>query len=86
MKIAIYKSDSGFHPRWITYCKKNDTPFKLVDCFDKDIILQLKDCDALMWHHSQNDPKHLILAKPLLFSLKQSSRSHSGWIKWPRSS
>jgi glutathione synthase/RimK-type ligase-like ATP-grasp enzyme len=74
MKIAIHKSDSGFHPRWVEYCKKNNIPFKRVNCLDNDLILQLKDCDALMWHHSQNDPSHLIIAKPLLFSLEQAGK------------
>lgn len=74
MKIAIHKSDFGFHPRWVAYCEKKGIPFKRVNCLDNDLIQQLKDCDALMWHHSQNDPGHLILAKPLLFSLEQSGK------------
>lgn len=74
MKIAIHKSDSGFNLRWIQYCNKNKIDFKIVNCFDNDIIEQLKDCDALIWHHSQNDPRHLILAKPLLFALEQAGK------------
>jgi glutathione synthase/RimK-type ligase-like ATP-grasp enzyme len=72
MKIAIHKSNSGFHPRWVSYCEKKKIPYKRVNCFDNDLVEQLKDCDALMWHHSQNDPGHLILAKSLLFSLEQA--------------
>jgi len=84
MKIAIHNSNYGFHPRWIAYCEKNNLPFKQVNCSDNDIIEQLKDCDALMWHHSQNDPRSLILAKPLLFSLQQAGKFvfpdfHTAW-------
>ena len=70
--IAIHNSKTGFHSRWITYCKKNNIPYKIVNCYDSDIIDQLKDCDALMWHHSHSHPKDILLAKQLLFSLEQS--------------
>ncbi len=69
--IAIHLS-SGFSERWIAYCEKNNFPYKLVNAYDSDIVSQLKDCDAFMWHHSQNNPKALIAAKPILFSLQQA--------------
>ena len=70
--IAIHKSDSGFHPRWVAYCEKSNIPFKMVDCLSTDLINQLSDCDALMWHHSQNNPSHLIIAKQILFAVQQA--------------
>ena len=48
--IAIQNSQSGFHPRWISYCRENHIPYKLVNCYDNDIIQQLDGCTALMWH------------------------------------
>ena len=72
MRIAIHNSKVGFHPRWVTYCKSKDIPYKVVNCYDSDILEQLKDCDALLWHHGQMNPKDILFAKQLLFSLEQS--------------
>ena len=63
---------SNFAERWITYCEKNDISYKLVNVYDIDIVSQLSDCDAFMWHHSQNNPKALLAAKPILFSIQQA--------------
>lgn len=70
--IAIHSGSGGFHPRWVEYCKRNNIPYKLVNCYTNDLIEQLKDCKGLLWHHSQNDPKALIAAKPILFALEQA--------------
>lgn len=75
MKIAIHNSEAGFHSRWIKYCEVNSIPFKVVDCFDTNIIENLKDCNALMWHHNQANTKNILLAKRLLFALEQSGIS-----------
>lgn len=74
MKIAIHQSKSGFDTRWISYCQEKGIQYKIVNCNDNNIIQQIDDCDALMWHHSQSDPKHLIMAKPLLYSLEQAGK------------
>ena len=69
MKIAIHKSN-GFSDRWIEYCKNNSIDYKIVDCYENDIISQLDDCRALMWHHNHINYKHTLFAKSLLFSLE----------------
>ncbi|MCF6132700.1 ATP-grasp domain-containing protein [Flavobacterium wongokense] len=73
--IAIHnnKSTDLFHFRWMDYCDKNNIPYKLVNCYDNDIIQQLKGCSALMWHYHQASPTDIVMAKSLLFSLEQSS-------------
>lgn len=76
--IAIHKSNTGFHPRWVKYCEENNIPFKLVNCYDNDLVDQLKDCDALMWHHSQANPKDIVIAKQILFALE-----HAGFKVFP---
>lgn len=78
MKIAIHKSKTGFHPRWIAYCEEQQIAYKLVDCYSNDLIEQLKDCNALMWHHSQQNPKDLVIAKQILFALE-----HTGFKVFP---
>lgn len=78
MKIAIHKSQSGFHPRWVAYCDANAIDYKLVDCYSTDLISNLKDCNALLWHHSQGNPADLIIAKQILFAL-----DHTGFKVFP---
>ncbi|TCP20755.1 ATP-grasp domain-containing protein [Rhodovulum adriaticum] len=72
MKIAIHDSPNGFHPRWRAYCQELGIPFKRVDCHASDIIEQLADCDGLMWHHSQGNPRDLIAAKAVLSALEHA--------------
>ncbi len=70
--LAIHKSKYSFSERWIPYCNEKGIAYKLVDCYANDIILQLKDCDALLWHHHHGNPKDIVFAKSLLFALEQS--------------
>lgn len=83
MKIAIHKS-GGFSDRWIEYCEKNHIDYKLVNAYDTDIIRQLEDCDAFMWHHYHANYKDVLFAKQLLFSLQQAGKIvfpnfNTGW-------
>lgn len=51
MKIAIAERKGSFSDYWIAYCEDNNIPFIRVNPYDSDIINQVKDCDAFMWHH-----------------------------------
>lgn len=84
MKIAIHNRIGSFSERWIEYCQQNNIPFKIVNCYDSDIIEQLKDCDALMWHHHHSKIQDVLFAKQLLYSLEQAGKAvfpdfKSGW-------
>ena len=84
MKLAIHKSKWGFSKDWITYCKEKKIPFKIVNCYDSDIIDQIQDCDVLFWHHHHTLAKDKIFAKQLLFAVQQSGTKvfpdfNSGW-------
>ena len=72
--IAIHNNTSKdlFIHRWIDYCDKKNVSYKLVNCYDNNIINQLKDCSCLMWHYHQANPKDIVMAKSLLFSVEQS--------------
>lgn len=72
MKIAIHHRAGSFSDRWIEYCQKNNIDYKLVNAFDNDIIQQVKDCDAFMWHHHHAQFKDVLTAKRILFSLEQA--------------
>jgi hypothetical protein len=68
-KIAIH-GDGLFYSRWVDYCNQKEIPYKIVNCYDNDIIEQLDDCFALMWHHSHGSYKDKLFAKELLFALE----------------
>lgn len=78
MKIAIHHTLNSFSQRWIKYCENNNIEYKLVNCYENDLIHQLKDCNALMWHHSHQNSKDLIIAKQILFALE-----HTGFKVFP---
>ena len=74
MKIGIHHTKGSFSDFWITYCNTSRLAYKLVNCYDNDIIHNLADCDALFWHFSQNDPKAYLFAKQLLYSIEASGK------------
>ncbi len=74
MKIAIHHRKEGFSSRWIQYCKENKIPYKLVNCYSSDIVRDLDDCTALMWHFHQANPKDVLFAKQLIYSLETAGK------------
>ncbi len=70
MKIAINHIPGSFSDRWINYCKENDILYKIVNAYDTDIIQQVSDCTAFMWHHTQCDYRDKLFAKQLIYSLE----------------
>ncbi len=74
MQIAIHLAKGSFSDRWIPYCKENNIKYKIVDCYKSDIIDQLADCDALMWHFNHKGAKESKFAKQLLYSIQQSGK------------
>lgn len=76
--LAIHNCGTSFAPRWAEYCREKGIPFKFVDCHENDIIRQLEPCRALLWHHSQSNPKDLLIARQVLSALE-----HSGFVIFP---
>ncbi|NMW21089.1 MAG: hypothetical protein HKK67_05545 [Chlorobiaceae bacterium] len=72
--IAIHHSPSSFSDRWIACCKIKNIPFKVVDCYQSDIMRQLADCDALMWHFNHQSSKDVLFAKQLLYSVQAAGK------------
>lgn len=84
MKIAIYNRSGSFSKTWINYCINNTIDYKLVDIYKSSIILDLLDCNALLWHHSHTNYKDILFAKQLLFAIEQSGIKvfpdfYTGW-------
>lgn len=84
MKIGIHNSDVLFSKRWQVYCEANNISYKVVDCYSTDIIEQLRECDALMWHFHQGNPKDILIAKQLIYAVEASGKKvfpdfHTMW-------
>lgn len=84
MLIGIHNSKWGFSQFWIKYCEEKNIPFKIVNCYDSDIVSQLADCDILMWHHHHTLAKDYLFAKQLLYSLEAAGKKvfpdfHTSW-------
>lgn len=84
MKIAIHHRPDSFSERWIEYCKREGVEYKIVNAYDNDIMEQIQDCDAFMWHHHHADIRDILFAKQLLYSLEQAGKVvypdfNSGW-------
>lgn len=75
MKIGIYNHGQGFSPRWVKFCIEHGIEYKEVNPYASDIINQLSDCDAFMWHHSHADYRDQLFAKQLLASLEAAGKA-----------
>lgn len=74
MKIAIVNRKNSFSDRWILYCKDHNIDYKIVDPYRNDIIQQVKDCDAFMWHFHQSNFKDMQMAVAVLKSISKSGK------------
>lgn len=85
MKIAIHSSCISYSNKWVEYCKVNDIPYKIVNCLETDIVEQLTDCDALMWHYSHIGSRDILFARQLLFAMEAAGKKvypdfRTGWF------
>lgn len=72
--IAIHHRHGSFSEKWIEYCENQGIPYKLVDCYRNDILEQIDDCFALMWHWSHHDAKAALFARQLTYSVEKSGK------------
>lgn len=84
MRIAIHHTKKSFSDDWIQYCDNNNIDYKIVNAYSTDIIKDLEDCDAFMWHHHHGNPKDILFAKQLLTSIQSSGKIvfpdiNTGW-------
>jgi hypothetical protein len=71
--LAIHhskNSPTNFSHYWIEYCEKKNLPYKLVNCYDNDLIAQLNGCWGLMWHWDLTHYKAALFARQLTLSLE----------------
>lgn len=78
MKIAFQNNPRGFAKKWIEYCDQQNINYKLINVYANDVIAQLRDCDAFMWHTDHLSRKDYQVAKRLLTAIE-----HSGKVCFP---
>lgn len=74
MKIGIHKRENSYSDEWIEYCNKSGIPYKIVNCYDSNILDQLHDCDALMWHFHHAIPQDILFATQLMHAVASSGK------------
>lgn len=71
MKIAIHHRPGSYSEYWIGYCQKHNIQYKIVDAYANDIIEQVADCDAFMWHFHPLIYKDFLFAKQLIYVIEK---------------
>ena len=71
IKLAIHDRPGSFSDRWIKYCSKNNIEYKIVNCYDSDIVDQLKDVKGLLWHWSHYEYSAKIAARQIIASFEK---------------
>lgn len=69
-QLAIHRRETSFSDRWISYCDMHAIPYKIVNCFDSDIIDQLTSADCLLWHWYHGDPREQLMARHVIMALE----------------
>jgi len=64
--LAIHDCPLSFSDRWLEYCREKNIEYRIVDCFSSDIIDQLRDCSALLWHWGLRQPQSFIIARSVI--------------------
>lgn len=71
MKIAIHHRPNSYSDLWIEYCQQHNVQYKIVDAYANDIITQVADCDAFMWHFHHHIYKDVLYAKQLIYVIEK---------------
>ncbi len=74
MKIGIHHRKGSYSDGLISYCQQKKIPYKIVNAYCTKIVKDLDDCAIFIWHHSHVNPKDVLFAKQLLFSLEQAGK------------
>lgn len=64
--IAIHKWEGSFSDKWIEYCEINNIKYKLINCYDNDIISQVANCEIILWHWHHTLTRDALFAKELI--------------------
>lgn len=71
MIIAIHHRKNSYSEQWIEYCQRHNIQYKIVNAYANDILEQVADCDAFMWHHHLHQYKDYLFAKNLIYIIEK---------------
>jgi glutathione synthase/RimK-type ligase-like ATP-grasp enzyme len=71
VQIAIHHRTGSYSDRWVEYCEENGIAYNIVDCFQNDILQQLKSMHALLWHWHHEQPEEVLVARHILRSAEK---------------
>ncbi len=74
LEIAIHERKGSFSDRWIEYCVEKGLSYKVVNCFDNNIISQLTSADALLWNWWSHIPSDILLAQSVIRTLESMGK------------
>jgi glutathione synthase/RimK-type ligase-like ATP-grasp enzyme len=74
VRIGIHNRKGSFSKRWIDYCIQQQIEYKIVDCYQPDILDQLEECEALMWHFTQDKYQDMLFARQLILSIETAGK------------
>lgn len=74
IRLAIHHEVNSFSERWIEYCEEKSIQYKLVNCYESNILEQIDDCDALLfnWWHTNSKAQHFM--KQLTISVESTGK------------
>lgn len=65
-QIAIAYHEVGFSKHWIKYCEENGIGYKIVNCYESDIISRLSSANALLWHWNHESAVDSLIARNII--------------------
>jgi glutathione synthase/RimK-type ligase-like ATP-grasp enzyme len=70
VKLAIHAQTDTYSDRWIKYCTEHGIEFKIVNCYDVNIIKRLRNVDGLLWHWRFYEPQAQLTARQIIASIE----------------
>jgi len=68
--IAIHPRKGSFSDKWIEYCDKNHVSYKLVNCYESNIVDRLRDYEGLLWSWNYYVHQDVLFARQLTAALE----------------
>jgi len=69
--LGIHRKPGSFSDRWIEYCLQNKIPYKIIDCYASDVIVQCADVQAVLWHWYHTSSIDKKFARSIIASLEK---------------
>lgn len=70
-KLAIHNRQGSFSDRWIKYCSEHKINYKIVNCYDSNIVEQLKGIGGLLWHWAHYEYAAQLVARQIIASIEK---------------